>query len=254
MTATLTCTIAENRRVADDTYWLDLRGNDSTLTMPGQFVNLAVPGFFLRRPISVCSTEPGHIHLLYKTVGAGTRKLAEMRIDDTLEVLSGCGRGFTVPSRTDRPDFRPVLVGGGIGVAPLLGLAKVLVNQGIFPEVVFGFRTASEVTLVDQMGDLGLSVHLATEDGSAGAPGFVTAVVDQLLAAGPTAPNYLYTCGPTPMMKALFQQTSLPGQFSLEERMGCGFGACMGCVHRTHRGMERVCKEGPVFDREELTW
>lgn len=267
MRAAITCAISANRQVAKDTYRLELAGDETTLTMPGQFVNLEIPGFFLRRPISVCDTRPGRIVLLYKTVGAGTHALAQMEPGEKLEVLSGLGRGFEVPTDSE---LRPVLVGGGIGIAPLLGLARDLTQRGITPQAVFGFRTATEIALVEEMAELGVTVRIATEDGSVGTTGFVTQVLQNLLAGedeGAAAsdaatssdavssppPNYLYACGPIPMMKALYR-LGLPGQFSLEERMGCGIGACMGCVHPTRNGLQRVCKEGPVFAREELSW
>lgn len=276
MQAAITCEISANRKVAKDTYLLKLAGDETTLTMPGQFVNLKIPGLFLRRPISVCDTRPGQIVLLYKTVGAGTRALAQLEPGEKLEVLSGLGRGFKVPADSK---LRPVLVGGGIGIAPLLGLARHLTQHGITPQAVFGFRSAAEIALVTEMAELGVNVRVATEDGSAGTAGFVTQLLHDLLTgedegagllAGkdegtpaaandfcPTPncppPNYLYACGPMPMMKALYR-LSLPGQFSLEERMGCGIGACMGCVHPTQNGLQRVCKEGPVFTREELAW
>ncbi len=255
MATEITCQVAANRQIARDTYLLELDGDETTLNGPGQFVNLKVPGFFLRRPLSVCSVKPGRIYLLYKKVGAGTRTLAALPKGEQLRVLTGLGRGFWIPENANTDNnFRPALVGGGIGVAPLYWLAQTLLEREIFPQVIFGFRTATEVTLADTLERLGLSVHVATEDGTAGTRGFVTHVLEELLQRSATdTPNYVYSCGPTAMMKAVYQ-FGLPGQFSLEERMGCGIGACMGCVHPTHEGLLRVCKEGPVFSQEELAW
>ncbi len=237
-------TVVENRELAQDTYLLSLAGDTSALAAPGQFVNLEIPGYYLRRPLSVFDWAPGRLDLIYKVLGEGTRDLVQVRVGTTLSVLSGLGNGFHAA-----PAQHPLIVGGGVGVVPLWALARTLIEEGQSPTVIYGFNSAAEVILVEETEALGARVLVTTADGSVGTAGFVTAALDQV----PTA-DYLYACGPTPMLRALTAATALPGQFSLEERMACGFGACVGCVVSTRSGMSRVCKEGPVFTREELQW
>lgn len=233
-------TVAANEPIALDTYLLRLQGDTEGLSYPGQFVEVEIPGFYLRRPFSIYRVLPGELQLIYKVLGEGTASLVGLSPGTTLKVLTGLGNGFTVVSTP-----HPVIVGGGVGVVPLQFLAENLVAEGIYPEVVLGFNTAAEVFLDQELRALGLNVTVTTVDGTTGKAGFVT---DAL----PANADYFYACGPTPMMEALLRTTTIPGQLSLEERMACGFGACMGCATPTASGRDRVCKEGPIFTRDEL--
>ena len=218
-------TIAENAPVARDTYRLQLTGDTAAITAPGQFVDIRLAGRFLRRPVSVCSWSDGALTLYYKVAGAGTAQLSTLAPGTELDLL----------------------VGGGVGASPLYGLAQQLVAEGCSPLAVLGFRTAAEVLLADAFEALGISVTVVTEDGTMGARGFVTEAL-------PEGCTYVYACGPMPMLQALCSATPLDGQLSLEARMGCGFGACMGCTCETTHGSKRVCKDGPVFTKEEIVW
>ena len=218
-------TIAENAPVARETYRLRLAGDTAAITAPGQFVDIRLAGRFLRRPVSVCSWSDGALTLYYKVAGAGTAQLSTLAPGTELDLL----------------------VGGGVGASPLYGLAQQLVVEGRSPLAVLGFRTAAEVLLADAFCALGIPVTVVTEDGTMGARGFVT---DAL----PEDGTYVYACGPMPMLQALCSATPLDGQLSLEARMGCGFGACMGCTCETTHGSKRVCKDGPVFTKEEIVW
>ena len=238
--------VTENRQIARDTYLLELEGDTAGLSHPGQFVNVDIPGFYLRRPLSVCAWRPGHLTLMYKILGQGTDALSNIAPSETLDVLSGLGNGFSIPEGVSTP----LVVGGGIGVAPLLALTGALVKAGTKPTVIFGFGSEDEVALVEEIETLGASVSITTVDGTAGTPGFVTTAMMQADATW----DYVYACGPTPMLKAVFAAAGTPGQYSMEERMACGFGACMGCVLETKEGLQRVCKEGPVFYSEDLPW
>ena len=239
----VTYTIAENALIASGVYRLKLEGDTSAITAPGQFLDLRLPGFFLRRPISICDWDERSVTLLYKVVGGGTDWLSRCTPGQMLDALSGLGNGFdTAPAGA-----RPLLVGGGVGASPLYGLAQQLVAEGRSPLAVLGFRTAAEVLLADAFEALGIPVTVVTEDGTMGARGFVT---DAL----PEGGTYVYACGPMPMLQALCSATPLDGQLSLEARMGCGFGACMGCTCETTNGSKRVCKDGPVFTKEEILW
>lgn len=237
--------VAVNQRISRGTYRLELLGNTVGLTTPGQFVNVEVPGFYLRRPLSIYLVGEGRLELIYKVLGEGTEVLTEVAPGTKLRVLSGLGNGFTIHDHVSRP----LVIGGGVGVVPLLYLVQELVAAGQKPQVVLGFGSADEVFMVDELEDLGVPVTVTTADGTEGVKGFVTDALPQIEPA-----DYFYTCGPTPMLQALTAVTDLPGQFSLEERMACGFGACVGCVVQTRDGVQRVCKEGPVFTREELQW
>ena len=218
-------TIAENAPVARDTYRLQLTGDTAAITAPGQFVDIRLAGRFLRRPVSVCSWSDGALTLYYKVAGAGTAQLSTLAPGTELDLL----------------------VGGGVGASPLYGLAQQLVAAGRSPLAVLGFRTAAEVLLADAFCALGIPVTVVTEDGTMGARGFVTEAL-------PEGGTYVYACGPMPMLQALCSATPLDGQLSLEARMGCGFGACMGCTCETTHGSKRVCKDGPVFTKEEILW
>lgn len=233
--------LVENRPLTDQVYRLKLVGDCTAVTRPGQFVNLKLSGLFLRRPISVYDATAHSLTLVYKTVGQGTRQLSQMR-SGSLDVLTGLGNGYDTSLST----ARPVLIGGGVGVPPLYLLAKELIRQGKKPRVILGFNTASEVFCQKEFEELGIDVQITTVDGSLGTKGFVTAAMED-------CERYVFTCGPEGMLKAVFAHCA-DGQFSFEERMGCGFGACMGCTCRTVTGYKRICKEGPVLKKEEILW
>ena len=239
----VTYTIAENKPIASGVYRLRLMGDPSAITAPGQFLELRVPGFFLRRPISVCDWDEAGVTLLYKVVGGGTDALSRCTIGQTIDALCGLGNGFDVAACGSAP----LLCGGGIGAAPLYGLAKRLVAAGKAPTAVLGFNAAADVFYEEEFKALGVRTVIATADGSCGVCGFVT---DAL----PEEYDAFCACGPLPMLRALCERTGRPGQVSLEARMGCGFGACMGCTIETANGPKRVCREGPVFRREEIQW
>lgn len=238
-------TVIENKRLADGIYRLRLTGDTTAITAPGQFVNLKLSGFFLRRPISVCDWTGGEVTLIYKVLGRGTEMMTHMTPGTVLDVLTGLGNGFDV----SRSGERPLLVGGGVGIPPLYGLARRLRAQGRQVTAVLGFNRASEIFLAEEFRTLGAEVLLATADGSAGLRGLVT---DGMAAVSDS--TYLYTCGPEPMLKAVYGACTTSGQFSFEERMGCGFGACMGCSCKTKYGNKRICKDGPVLEKEEIIW
>lgn len=237
-------TIARNRPLAPGVFELVLEGDASAISRPGQFVEITVPGHFLRRPISVCDWSPDSLTLLVRTVGGGTAWLEAARPGTALDLLLPLGNGFDISAAPAGASV--VLAGGGIGVAPLYALAKALLSAGRRCAVALGFRTASDVLYADAFAALGCEVSIATEDGSRGARGFVTGLLK-------TPAPYLFACGPMPMLRALAALPGLAGaQFSLEARMGCGFGACMGCTIETANGPARVCREGPVFALENL--
>jgi len=236
-------TVTENVPIAENTFRMRLAGDTSAVTAPGQFVNLRVENGFLRRPISVCDRDGETLTLLYRVVGRGTEWLGGLRPGAELDALTGLGNGFELSAG----GAAPLLVGGGIGAAPLFWLARELRARGADVCAVLGFRTGTEVFYEEAFRALGCRVTVVTEDGARGVRGLVT---DAL----PEGCSGLYACGPLPMLRALRRATALPGQFSLEERMGCGFGACMGCTCQTTDGAKRVCREGPVFRREELVW
>ncbi len=234
-------TIVENIPLTSAVFKMVLEGNTSQITAPGQFVEIAVPGRFLRRPISVCDWSENSLTLIYKVVGSGTADLSTMTPGTTLNILTGLGNGYDLSVSGDAP----LLLGGGVGVPPMYGLCKALLAEGKTPTVILGFNTAAEVFYEDAFRALGVEVLVTTVDGSRGIKGFVTDAM--------TVPyTYFYTCGPGPMLRAIDRVAKTSGQFSLEERMGCGFGACMGCTIETKVGPRRVCKDGPVFCREEV--
>ncbi|MBQ0037117.1 MAG: dihydroorotate dehydrogenase electron transfer subunit [Clostridiales bacterium] len=238
-------TIAENTAIAPDIYRLVLCGDTSAITAPGQFVNIKLDGFFLRRPISVCDWEEGKLTLIYKVLGRGTQAMTAFPAGKELDVLTGLGNGYDM----DKSGDRPLLVGGGVGIPPLYGLARRLVAQGKHPTAVLGFNKAADQFLTEEFAALSVQVIRTTADGSLGIPGFVT---DGMAQAG--AYTHLYTCGPEAMLKAVYGACRTSGQFSFEERMGCGFGACMGCSCETKYGAKRICKDGPVLSKEEIIW
>lgn len=234
------------RPLTADIFELILTGDTSPITAPGQFVNLDLPGHFLRRPISICDWTGETLTLLVKTVGSGTRELVSLAPGTELDLLTDLGNGFhPVPE-----GFRPILAGGGIGIAPLYGLARRMAEAGQAPTVALGFRTAADAYYLDEFAHLGCRLLIATEDGSMGQTGFVTDCI-----RSEADRDYVLTCGPLPMLKAIHALPQLTGgQFSFEARMGCGFGACMGCTIPTANGYKRVCKDGPILEREEIVW
>ena len=236
-------TITENAAVTKTVYRMTLTGEGLEQQNPGGFVNIRLDGLFLRRPISVYDSEPGRLTILYKVVGKGTEQMAGMKPGDVLDVLTGLGNGYNLAKAGDAP----LLLGGGVGVPPLYLLAKQLVSEGKKVHAVLGFNTAEEVFGEEAFKALGCGVTVTTADGSCGTKGFVT---DAL----PAEYSYFYTCGPEPMLRAVYRATKTSGQFSFEERMGCGFGACMGCSCKTITGYKRICREGPVLEKEEILW
>ena len=235
--------IVSNTPLTDSVYKMVLSGDTSAITAPGQFVNIQLTGKFLRRPISVCDYDGETLTIVYKVVGKGTEQMAAMTAGETLDILTGLGNGYDLAPAGDRP----VLLGGGVGVPPLYHLAKRLLALGKEVTVVLGFNTASEIFYEKEFQALGCKVFVTTVDGSYGKKGFVT---DAL----PEDYTYFYTCGPEPMLKAVYRTTNTSGQMSFEQRMGCGFGACMGCSCKTLTGNKRICKEGPVMRKEEILW
>ena len=238
--------IVTNRPLTESVYEMTLKGDTSAITRPGQFVELSLEGYFLRRPISVCNYNEGTLTLIYKVVGKGTAQMATLAAGTKIDTLTGLGNGFD----TSVEHNHALLVGGGVGVPPLYRLARNLVAEGKKVTVVLGFNTAAEIFYREQFEALGVEVIVATADGSVGVKGFVT---DAIAQSGIDA-DYFFSCGPLPMLRALTNALTIPGQMSLEERMGCGFGICMGCSIQTVSGAKRVCKEGPVFRKEEILW
>ncbi len=236
--------ITDNKKIAEKTYFMSLEGDTSAITKPGQFINIKLDGFFLRRPISVCNCENGKLSIIYKVVGNGTKEMSELPVGAELDILSGLGNGYD----TSKSGDCPVLIGGGVGVPPMYLLCKKLVSEGKKATVILGFNSEKEVFGVDEFKATGAEVYVTTVDGSVGTKGFVTDVLKNL------DYTYFYTCGPMPMFKAIESIAKTSGQYSFEERMGCGFGACMGCTCKTKYGNKRICKDGPVLEREEIVW
>ena len=239
-------TILNNKLIAKDVYYMVLQGDTSFITAPGQFINIEIEGFYLRRPISICDWDKDTITIIYKVVGKGTEKMAQMQSGEKLDILTGLGNGFAI----DKSTSKPLLIGGGVGTPPLYNLAKQLVRQGQTPVVILGFASKEDVFGEEEFKLLGCKTYIATVDGSYGVKGFVTQVVDSL-----SDYDYFYTCGPEAMLKAVYTATGkISGQLSFEERMGCGFGGCMGCSCKTITGYKRICTEGPILIKEEIIW
>ena len=236
-------TIEENEALKPYLYRMRLKGDVSDIMSPGQFINISLNGFYLRRPISVFDKDEESVSIIFKTVGAGTDRLSRMRSGDMLDVLTGLGNGYDISGCGDKP----LLIGGGVGIPPLYYLAKNLAGKAENITVVMGFNKSDEIFLKDEFERLGCRVIITTVDGSLGTKGFVT---DAL----PEEYSYFYTCGPEPMLKAVFKSVVSDGEFSFEERMGCGFGACMGCSCKTVTGYKRICKDGPVLKKGEILW
>ena len=235
--------IISNTALTDSVYKMVLEGDTSAITASGQFVNIQLEGKFLRRPISVCDWNESALTIVYKVVGHGTEQMAAMTAGEKLDILTGLGNGYDLTLAGSNP----VLIGGGVGVPPMYGCAKKLVELGIKPTVILGFNVKDEIFYEEEFKALGCDVTVTTVDGSYGVKGFVTNAL-------PESYTYFYTCGPEPMLKAVYKATSTSGQMSFEERMGCGFGACMGCSCKTITGYKRICKEGPVMKKEEILW
>ncbi len=236
--------ITENTQLTATVFKMKLQGDVSDITSSGQFVNIKLDGLYLRRPISVCDSENGVLTLIYKVVGKGTEQMSKMKNGEELDILTGLGNGYDTSLSGDKP----VLLGGGVGVPPLYMLCKKLIAEGKSVSVVLGFNTKDEIFCEEDFKALGATVYVATADGSYGIKGFVTDALKEI------DYTYFYTCGPEPMLKALYKATATSGQFSFEERMGCGFGACMGCSCKTVTGYKRICKDGPVLKKEEILW
>ena len=235
--------IIENIPLTDSVYKMTLKGDVSAITAPGQFVNIQLDGLFLRRPISVCDVNGDQLTIIYKTVGKGTEKMSQLQ-NGTLDVLSGLGNGYDL----SKAGMCPVLIGGGVGIPPMYLLCKRLLAMGKKVQVILGFNTKSEIFFEEEFKALGADVFVTTADGSYGIKGFVTDALRGM------EYSYFFACGPEPMLKAIYKDSETSGQMSFEKRMGCGFGACMGCSCKTITGYKRICKEGPVLEKEEILW
>ena len=236
-------TIASNDKIAENVYKMQLLGDASSIANAGEFINIKLDGLYLRRPISVYDASSQSVTIIYKVVGKGTEVMASMK-EGVLDVLTGLGNGYDLSLSGDKP----LLIGGGVGVPPLYLLCKKLISENKKPTVILGFNTSSEIILEKDFLDLGANVIVTTVDGSYGVKGFVTNALDGL------DYTYVYTCGPLPMLKAVYNATKTSGEYSFEERMGCGFGACMGCSCHVITGYKRICKDGPVLEKEEILW
>ena len=236
--------VISNLPLAPSVYKMELEGDTSALTRPGQFINFKIEGLYLRRPISVCDYSDNTITVIYKVVGEGTEIMSKAKEGDEFDILVGLGNGFD----TSLSGEKPLLIGGGVGVPPLYKLCKELIKEGKEVSVVLGFNNESEIFYKNEFEQLGAKVYITTVDGSCGIKGFVTNAMEQI------DYDYFYTCGPEPMFKAIENAVEVSGQYSFEERMGCGFGACMGCSCKTKYGNKRICKDGPVLLREEIIW
>ena len=237
--------IKANKKIAKNVYEMILEGDTSFIKRPGQFINIELDGFYLRRPISVCDYDDTTITIIYKIVGNGTEKMATLQEGEVLDVLTGLGNGFNCNASGEKP----LLIGGGVGTPPMYNLCKKLVEQGKKPIVILGFGAKDEIFYEEQFKNLGAEVYIATMDGSYGAKGTVVDVLKNL-----NDYTYYYTCGPKKMLKAVYDTALSSGELSFEEKMGCGFGACMGCTCKTKNGDKRLCKHGPVLKKEEVIW
>ena len=235
--------IVENKPLTKDVFRMVLSGDTTAITASGQFVNIQLDGMYLRRPISVCDWDEKTLTIVYKVVGKGTEAMSKMVPGVKLDILTGLGNGYDLSKAGDKP----VLLGGGVGVPPMYGCAKRLVEMGIKPTVILGFNVKDEIFYEEEFKALGCETIVTTVDGSYGVKGFVTNAL-------PENYTHFYTCGPEPMLKAVYKATNTSGQMSFEERMGCGFGACMGCSCKTLTGYKRICKDGPVMMKEEILW
>ena len=235
--------VKSNKQIAKNTYETVLVGDTSDITASGQFVNIKLDGFYLRRPISVCDVEGDELTIIYKVVGEGTEVMSKMTGGEELFTLTGLGNGYD----TEKSGDTPLLIGGGAGVPPMYYLARKLIAEGKKPRAILGFGSADEVFYKEKFEALGVPVTVTTVDGTEGVKGFVTDAMKDSY-------SYFFTCGPEPMLKAVYESSETSGQFSFEERMGCGFGACMGCTCKTKYGNKRICRDGPVLVKEEIIW
>ena len=238
--------VTDNRWIGKSAMMMTLEGPTDEFSAPGQFINIAVPGFTLRRPISVCDIDGDALTIVYDVVGHGTEALSAMTPGQELDILPALGNGFDL----SKCGKRPVLLGGGVGCPPIYSLAKNILTSGIMPTIILGFNSDDRMIMIEQFENLDTPFHVATVDGSYGTKGFVTDVITK----EDLKPDYLYACGPMPMLRALCTGLDIPGQVSLEARMACGFGACMCCSLETKNGPRRICKDGPVFEKEDLIW
>lgn len=236
--------IVSNKKIAKDVYEMVLEGNTAGI-VPGQFVNIKLEGLYLRRPISVCNYSDKTLTLVYKVVGKGTEQMSRMVSGEKLDVLTGLGNGYN----TEKSGDKPLLIGGGVGVPPMFALAKRLISEGKKVKVILGFNADEEIFYKEEFEKIGAEAFVTTVDGSVGTKGFVTDAIPEV-----NGYSYIYTCGPEVMLKAVYNATNTSGQYSFEERMGCGFGACMGCSCKTKYGNKRICKDGPVLEKEEIIW
>jgi len=236
--------VISNKKIAKDVYEMILEGNTSYIRRPGQFINIELEGFYLRRPISICEITESTIKIIYKIVGEGTENLSTLEPGKVLDILTGLGNGFDISKSQ-----KPLLIGGGVGTPPMYELCKQLIKEGKNPTVILGFNSKEDVFYEEEFKNLGAEVHISTADGSYGTKGFVTDVIKDL-----ENYDYYYACGPKNMLKAVYDLIQTDGELSFEERMGCGFGACMGCSCKTKTGSKRVCLNGPVFSKEEVIW
>ncbi len=236
--------IISNKKLTESIFEMVLEGDTTSISAPGQFINIKLDGFYLRRPISICDYDDSTITIIYKVVGEGTEVMSKMNAGEKLDVLCGLGNGFDTSKSLDKP----VLIGGGVGVPPMYNLCKKLIADSKAVTVILGFNKKDEIFYEDEFKKLGADVKVTTVDGSYGIKGFVTDALKE------TEYSYFYTCGPMPMFKAIESTAVTSGQYSFEERMGCGFGACMGCSCKTKYGNKRICKDGPVLEREEIIW
>lgn len=236
-------TVLENLPLTETVYRMVLTGDTEAITAAGQFVNVRLDGMFLRRPISVCDCVRVRLVLVYKVVGHGTEAMSRMKPGQKLDLLTGLGNGYDL----DAVGEKPLLIGGGVGVPPMFMAARKLREAGKPVTVILGFNTAEEVFFEEEFRALGCEVKVTTVDGSKGIKGFVTDAME-------SGYTHFITCGPEPMLKAVYKKSETSGQFSFEERMGCGFGACMGCSCKTVTGYKRICKDGPVLRKEEILW
>lgn len=236
--------IISNKKLTESIFEMVLEGDTTSISAPGQFINIKLDSFYLRRPISICDYDNSTITIIYKVVGEGTEVMSKMNSGEKLDVLCGLGNGFDTSKSLDKP----VLIGGGVGVPPMYNLCKKLISEGKSVTVILGFNKKDEIFYEDEFKKLGADVKVTTVDGSYGIKGFVTDALKD------TEYTYFYTCGPMPMFKAIESTAVTSGQYSFEERMGCGFGACMGCSCKTKYGNKRICKDGPVLEREEIIW
>ena len=238
-------TVKENTPLTENVYKMTLCGDCSDITASGQFVNIKLDGLFLRRPISVCDKDGDTLTIIYKVVGNGTQQMSILQAGEQLDLLTGLGNGYDL----NTIGKKPLLIGGGAGVPPMYLLAKRLIKKGVTPQVILGFNTEAEVFFAEEFRSLGVKVYITTVDGTHGTAGFVTDAFTHCEAF-----DYTCACGPEPMLKAVYEKSDVDGQFSFEERMGCGFGACMGCSCKTKYGYKRICREGPILFKEEIVW